>query len=1154
MAHGQAGSILRHIRTILDTQATRSLSDSQLLERFVARRDESAFGALRQRHGRLAWSVCRNILHREQDAEDAFQATFLVLARRAASIRKGESVGSWLYGVAHRVAMKAKKTAAKRVRYERSALPKPPENASQELGLRELQAILHEELQRLPEKYRTPFVLCCLEGRSRKEVAQELGWKEGTVSSRIAQARLQLQRRLTRRGVALSAVLCAAAVIPNAASAALVSKTIREVMLDAVGQGKVISAKVAALADGAVKAMAVGKAKVGMALVLAVSLVGAGVRLSANQIFRAEPQAAEKIGSEKPPAENGDIGPEVDKKPLRVDLHGDPLPPGAIARLGTNRLRHHTIYASIPGAFSPDGKVLTTEGWTSLRMWDTPTGKLLREITDDQSVFWYTTGRFLATYGHDEKSVNLRDPNTGQILKRIHTGRKPLAFSHNDKLLVTGWSPDGSLDVWETATGKHLVSLKGAERPIPGAFTLDDKTLVTLDLATKKICRWEVATGTLQKSLDTRVDWRTLQFSPDGQTMAVVPYSREAVSLWDTETGKEKFKLQGDPAYASGLAFSPDGKTLATNCWAAEGTLSLWDAETGKPIRRFQAPARAISHLQFAPDGRTLLSSGDGPHVHLWDTVTGKELLVTEAHEGTINSLAFTPDGERLVSCADYTVRLWEISTGRQLRVVARDPHGLSCMALTPDGRAALSGGYMRLGLNELATGKESRSLLLDEHPEKLPKLNGVNPAHWTYRLGVSADGRRAASLSSAGRQLKPFVFGSIHEIHVWDLATSKLLARRDMGNGVGVIFLGFSPGMRTLASSILPPQVEVKEAGASQPSDRLIAIQDTLTGRGLVSLSLPDGFGYVCAFSPDERMFVTTTNVVRNTDKGAEFGLDTLRFWELATGKERQVIRSTAAGQEHEFAQIAFGSNGRILATARRNGSLQLWDAVTGKELFHGTGSDSDVTAMALSPDGKLLVTGHQDSTILVWDISSAKQPDGLGDGQPGKKELERWWSDLAGADAAKAYTAIWCLAAASSQAVPMLRDRLQPAKPVPADEVKRLIAELDNNQFQRREAAAQRLAKLGQQIEPELQAALKARLPLGQRRRIEQLLEAPRVIRSPEELQSVRAVEALEHIATPEAREILQTLANGPPAARLTAEAQAALERLAPRTARRP
>jgi RNA polymerase sigma factor (sigma-70 family) len=161
MAYGQAGSILRHIRTILDTQASRGLTDSQLLERFVSRRDESAFGVLMQRHGRLAWSVCRNILPREQDAEDAFQATFLVLARRAESIRKGESVGSWLYGVAHRVAMKAKKNAAKRWRYEREGGVHSPGATARkqragpgragesmaaeggELALRELQAILH---------------------------------------------------------------------------------------------------------------------------------------------------------------------------------------------------------------------------------------------------------------------------------------------------------------------------------------------------------------------------------------------------------------------------------------------------------------------------------------------------------------------------------------------------------------------------------------------------------------------------------------------------------------------------------------------------------------------------------------------------------------------------------------------------------------------------------------------------------------------------------------------------------------------------------------------------------------------------------------------------------------------------------------------------
>jgi RNA polymerase sigma factor (sigma-70 family) len=179
-------------------------SDRRLLERFVSQGDETAFTKLVQRHGPMVLGVCRQILRNEDDAEDAFQATFLVLARKARSIRAAEALPNWLYGVARRLAMRSRSAVARRHARE-VALVEPPTEAAPETQLVELAPVLHEEIGRLPEKYRIPLVLCYLEGKSNEEAARQLGCPSGTVFSRLARARERLRGRLTRRGLALSA-------------------------------------------------------------------------------------------------------------------------------------------------------------------------------------------------------------------------------------------------------------------------------------------------------------------------------------------------------------------------------------------------------------------------------------------------------------------------------------------------------------------------------------------------------------------------------------------------------------------------------------------------------------------------------------------------------------------------------------------------------------------------------------------------------------------------------------------------------------------------------------------------------------------------------------------------------------------------------------
>jgi RNA polymerase sigma factor (sigma-70 family) len=273
MAKAALSEVLRQARSLGEAPGQGEASDAQLLERFVRQREEAPFASLLRRHGPMVWSVCERVLHRVQDAEDVFQATFLLLARKAAAIRKSASVGSWLHGVALRLAIRARMQGARRQARERQARDMRTTWPGSEWT--EAQAVLDEALAALPEKYRTVVVLCCLEDRSHAEVAQLLRCPLATVRTRLARGRTLLRNLLTRRGVTLSAAALATLLGANAstAPAALTRATLKAAVLVATGAAAPCSARVAGLVEGGLRAMALSKFKTATAVLLAASLV-----------------------------------------------------------------------------------------------------------------------------------------------------------------------------------------------------------------------------------------------------------------------------------------------------------------------------------------------------------------------------------------------------------------------------------------------------------------------------------------------------------------------------------------------------------------------------------------------------------------------------------------------------------------------------------------------------------------------------------------------------------------------------------------------------------------------------------------------------------------------------------------------------------------
>jgi dipeptidyl aminopeptidase/acylaminoacyl peptidase len=427
--------------------------------------------------------------------------------------------------------------------------------------------------------------------------------------------------------------------------------------------------------------------------------------------------------------------------------------------------------------------------------------------------------------------------------------------------------------------------------------------------------------------------------------------------------------------------------------------------------------------------------------------------------------------------------------------------------------------------------------------------------------MELAPDGRAATTLCTEDN-------ASSSLLHIWDLDSGRILFRRPRNaqvhssiltrDGRMVVSTHYVENLggdgAAMQPAPLPKDWEKMKAApggmagvASGPPKTIVVLEEVTTGRELLTLLQPDQSGAPMALTPDGQSLVTTTFTPAPDSKANNQGPSTLRLWELATGKQRLVITSARGGWDHAFARLAVAPDGRTLATVRSDHIIQLWDLATGKELLRRPGHDAPAYCLAFSPDGKRLAVGHGDSQILVWDVAAAcqRRP------RPGPseaRELETWYTDLAG-DAPRAHRAIWGLGDVPAQAVPLLRDRLRPAIALPAEELQRLVQDLDNPQFPRREEASRRLVAIGDEAEPILRQALADKPSAETRRRLERILNGPRLVPSPEVLRSLRAIQILEAIGDEPARKVLARLAEGAPASRLTREAQAAMDRLAPR-----
>jgi RNA polymerase sigma factor (sigma-70 family) len=692
MAHAPLHTVVRHLQRVLQAPAGPAPTDAELLERFARQQDVAAFELLVWRHQRMVFGVCRRVLRDAHDAEDAFQATFLTLVRKAGSIKQGQALAGWLYQVAYRIAWRAHAVSVRRRRRELpgadlTLAPQAPDSSS-DLVQRELAPVLDRELQALPAKYRQPLVLCYLEGKTYDEAAEELGCPKGTLSTRLTRGRELLRAQLTRRGLALSAAALATALGAEAASAAapaaLVATTVQT-----VAPGGTASAQILALTQGVLQAMFWTKMKVVFGVALTLAMLGAGsVLLVPGLTSTTQAQ---------------DRGPGSDV--------GGPAPGAQPGTASTWRVR---AVLKVPEtvqtlALSPDGNTLVAGGDTDgkVRLWDVATGK----------------------------EIALLQGNKGPV--------RVVAFSPDGRVLAvagSGTEKQGSGDLvtlWDVPSYKTMAVIHDAGTVVVHAhFSRDGRLLATVNGG--GVAKYWVVPGgqpaQTREVLPGKIG--TMAQAPDGKLLAVAQRGEGSVFLVELATGKVVRQLMM-PAEPLALAFSPDGKSLAViDAGKGANQVRIWDVASGQIRHEAQTDKDTVRALAFSPDGKLLATGGQDQTVRLWDPATGKLIGVLKGHDGPVVVIIFAPNGATLITASgDRTVRIWDVDKAAAAKVesgavVGRLDSLLRSLLKTPKTDEQIIEALCLATMARLPTEVESR-LMLKHVAGKKDRLEAFTDVLW---------------------------------------------------------------------------------------------------------------------------------------------------------------------------------------------------------------------------------------------------------------------------------------------------------------------------------------------------------------------------------------------------------------------------------------
>jgi WD40 repeat protein len=560
------------------------------------------------------------------------------------------------------------------------------------------------------------------------------------------------------------------------------------------------------------------------------------------------------------------------------------------------------------------------------------------------SVAWSPDGKRLATAGDDD-TAKVWDVANGQELLTLR--------GHNESVSSVAWSPDGkrlatgswdhTAKVWDATSGQELLTLKGHNANVVSvAWSPDGRRLASIsgeDLFRSGISGdhtakvWDVASGqevlTLKghKAAVVSVAW-----SPDGKRLATGSVDKTA-KVWDATSGRQLLTLRIDTTVLD-VAWSPDGKRLATMTYDHQA--NVWDVASGQQllsltgykgiVASFSTSRDFVTSLAWSPDGKRLVTAGDDDTAKVWDVASGQELLTLKGHTGEVGSVAWSPDGRRLATGSwDDTAKVWDMASGQELLTLK----GLNVVAWSPDGKRLATGSWDDTAkVWDATSGQELLLLTMRSHNS------------FVATVAWSPDGKRLATGSD---DEDAFRIGGDQTAKVWDAASGQEFLTLK-GHTGQVNSVAWSPNGRRLATAW---------------GDHTTKVWDAASGQEVLTLKGPDAAVFSVAWSPDGKRLAIAGNDV------------TAKVWDAASGQELLTLK----GHSHGLVSVAWSPDGKRLATGSVDKTAKVWDASSGKELLTLKGHTREVFSVAWSPDGKRLATGSADQTAKVWDAASGEQ-----------------------------------------------------------------------------------------------------------------------------------------------------------------------------------